>query len=105
MPLTQEVMIDITLLTGSGPTRHITCTFNTSHRTQIIYDTVVKGIKKFKRTGSVADATRSGTLKTETDDDTSTQAIAGMARNRQNDPTSLFANANQSKQCHTYFAG
>lgn len=80
MPLTKEERIDIILLAGSGTTRYVARTFNATHRTQITHDTVAKLIKKFKRTGSVADASRSGRPKTATDEGTSTQVLAAMAR-------------------------
>ncbi|GBO10468.1 hypothetical protein AVEN_223721-1 [Araneus ventricosus] len=75
MPLTKEERINIILLTGSGSTRHIANTFDATHRTKITHDTVAKPFTKFKRTVSVADASRSGRPKTATDEVTSTQVL------------------------------
>ncbi|GBN74547.1 hypothetical protein AVEN_271777-1 [Araneus ventricosus] len=80
MPLTKEERIDIILLTGCGTTRHVVRTFNATHRTQITHDNVTKLIMKIIRTGSVADANRSGTPKSATDEGKSTQVLAAMAR-------------------------
>ncbi|GBN44289.1 hypothetical protein AVEN_28082-1 [Araneus ventricosus] len=77
------------------------CTFNATHRTLITHDTVEKLITKFKRTGSVADASRSRRPKTATDEDTSTRVPTAIARS----PTTLCTNGNQPKFCHTQFVG
>ncbi|GBN70519.1 hypothetical protein AVEN_36746-1 [Araneus ventricosus] len=79
MTLTKKERIDNVLLAGSGTTRHLARTFNSMHRIQITHDFVTKLIKKFKRTG-VADASRSGRPKAATDEGTSTQVLAAMAR-------------------------
>ena len=45
MPLTKEERTDIILLVGSDTTRHVACTFNETHKTQITHDTVAKLIQ------------------------------------------------------------
>ncbi|GBO18874.1 hypothetical protein AVEN_51580-1 [Araneus ventricosus] len=52
----KEEWTGIILLAGNGTTLHVVRTFNATHRMQITDDTVAKFIKKFKRSGSVTDA-------------------------------------------------
>ncbi|GBM70000.1 hypothetical protein AVEN_155706-1 [Araneus ventricosus] len=66
--------INIILLAGNGTNRLVARTFNATHVTQITHDTVAKLIRKFKRTGSVADASRSRSQKTAKD-----KVLAAMA--------------------------
>ncbi|GBM81556.1 hypothetical protein AVEN_190269-1 [Araneus ventricosus] len=79
MPLTEEERIGIILLAERGSTRHVARTFHATHRTQTTYDTVAKLIKKFKRAGSDADASRFGRPKMATDEGRSTQVLEAMA--------------------------
>ncbi|GBM84298.1 hypothetical protein AVEN_1903-1 [Araneus ventricosus] len=60
---------------------------------------------KFKRTGSVADAS-SGRPNTATDEGRSAQVLEAMARSpMKGNLSSLCSNGNQRKQCHAHFAG
>ncbi|GBO19471.1 hypothetical protein AVEN_71664-1 [Araneus ventricosus] len=88
--LTKEERIGIILLAGRDTTRHVTSTINAKHRTHIHPDTVAKHIK-FNRTGSIIDASGSGRLKTATDESTSAQVLAVMARSPTNGTRHLSA--------------
>ncbi|GBM35945.1 hypothetical protein AVEN_31398-1 [Araneus ventricosus] len=81
MPRTKEERIDTTLLAGSDTTLHVARTFNTTYRTQITRDTVAKLIMKFKRSGSVADASRSGRPKTAVDEGRTTMTNMPLWQN------------------------
>lgn len=62
---------------------------------------MAKSIEKFKKTGSVSDASRSGRLMEEKDEDTSTQMPEAIASSpTEKNPTSLGENLNQSKISH-----
>ncbi|GBN26480.1 hypothetical protein AVEN_194328-1 [Araneus ventricosus] len=76
MPLTKDERVDIILLAGSGTIRHEARIFNVTHRIQITHDTVAKPIMNFK--DSLAYASKSGRIKTATDEGTSTQVPAAM---------------------------
>ncbi|GBN95056.1 hypothetical protein AVEN_248465-1 [Araneus ventricosus] len=100
MPFTKDERIYIILLAGSGATHHVALTFDATHRKLIIRENVAKFMMQFKRTGSVANASRSGKPKTGTDEGTSTQVLAAMARESdKRKPTSLGRNGNHPKQC------
>ncbi|GBM57494.1 hypothetical protein AVEN_231201-1 [Araneus ventricosus] len=80
MPLTKEERVYMILLTGSGTTHHAALTFNATHRKQIFHDTLSKAVIKFNRTGSVTYESRYGRPKTGTDEGTTIQVLATMAR-------------------------
>lgn len=80
MSPTKEECIDIILLAGSCSIRQITSTFIAEPRTEIIRDAETKLIEKFKSTRFATAARRFGKPKMETDEDTSTQVPAAMAR-------------------------
>ncbi|GBO27998.1 hypothetical protein AVEN_27182-1 [Araneus ventricosus] len=68
---------------------------------------MTKLIMKFKKIGSVTNASRPGRLKMAKDKGTSTQNEGAKSDGQKfikRDPTSLGANANQPKHCHAHFA-
>ncbi|GBM32902.1 hypothetical protein AVEN_13277-1 [Araneus ventricosus] len=80
MPLTKGERIDIILLLGAGTTRSYSAHFKFNSQNA---DNPRQGGKtdmKFKKTGSVADASRSEIPKAGTDEDMSTQVPAAIAR-------------------------
>ncbi|GBM72897.1 hypothetical protein AVEN_157537-1 [Araneus ventricosus] len=96
MPLTKEERIDIILLAGNGTTRHVALTSNATHRTQIRHDIVTIFNHEIQKVA------RSGRPKTATDEGTSTQVRAAMARSPSKG--TRCANGNQPKQCYGHFA-
>lgn len=60
MSVKDEKLIDIILLAGSGTICQVTLTFNATRIKYITLDSLAKHTEKFKRTGFVANATRSG---------------------------------------------
>ncbi|GBM96212.1 hypothetical protein AVEN_200146-1 [Araneus ventricosus] len=85
---------------------HIARTVNATHTAQITPVTVAKLIMYFRRTGSVADVSRSGRPKTATNEGTSTQVLAAMVRSPTEGTLRLSAQmGNYPKQCHAPFSG
>lgn len=87
----------------SGTTRHITRTFNVTHRTQITHDSEEKLIKKFKMIDSVSNVNRSSRQKKATDEDAPTQVLAVMARSPTERTRHLCENEYPEKQCRAHF--
>ncbi|GBM95389.1 hypothetical protein AVEN_222273-1 [Araneus ventricosus] len=105
MPLIKEERIYIILLAGSGITRDVACIFNAMHRDQVSHNTVAKLDMKFKRTGSVTDASKQvWKVKEAIDEGTSTQVLVAMTRSPKNGIRRLSSYGNQSKECHAHFA-
>ena len=97
MRLSREERIEVILMAGSGSSRKVAMEFNRKHGKNIIHDTVAKLIRKFQKTGSVADQQKNGRRRTATDEGTTDRIPAALTRSPRKSTRRLAAESGVSR--------